>query len=376
MKITDIKCTIFDWKSPTGIGGMMQNWVGQQGAPYMVVSVLTNDGIEGHCNACVHGSKGQVDFIETRLRPILVGEDPRYIEAIWQKMFRAGRLTVEQQILPMVQGCIDLCLWDINGKAAGLPIYKMLGAYRDKVLAYACSEGCSTTDELIEEALAQKEKGYKGYKHHPIDPYNIDVKQDIQDCTALRKALGDDFILMTDPYGSYSREEAIKIGRVLDELNFEWFEEPMPEWEIESLVVLAREIKTPVLGPEIIYGSLYSTPEYIIRGAVDIVRAGVRDKGGITPLKKIAALAEAFGMDCEFHNAVAPLYSVGNLHVMCSVKNSRYHEKMVRPYWAGVIEDVEIDKQGYITVPQKPGLGLEIDWAYVKKNKIYETPPL
>lgn len=376
MKITDIKCTIFDWKSPAGIGGMMRNWVGQKNIPYMVVTVQTDEGIEGYCNACVHGSKGQVDFIETRLRPILVGEDPAYIEAIWQKMFRAGRLTVEQQILPMVQGLIDLCLWDINGKAAGLPIYKMLGACRDKVLAYACSEGCPTTEELIEEALSQREMGYKGYKHHPIDPYNIDVKQDIKDCIAIRKALGDDFILMTDPYGSYNREEAIKIGRVLDELNFEWFEEPMPEWEIESLVVLAREIKTPVLGPEIVYGSLYSTPEYIMRGAVDIVRAGVRDKGGITPLKKIAALAEAFGMDCEFHNAVAPLYSVANLHVMCAVKNSRYHEKMVRPYWAGVIEDVEIDKEGYIHVPQKPGLGLEIDWEYVSKHKVYETPPL
>jgi L-alanine-DL-glutamate epimerase-like enolase superfamily enzyme len=73
---------------------------------------------------------------------------------------------------------------------------------------------------------------------------------------------------------------------------------------------------------------------------------------------------------------VAPLYSVANLHVMCSIKNSKYHEKMVRPYWAGVLEDVEIDGEGYITVPRKPGLGLEIDWDYIQKHKVYESPPL
>ena len=376
MKITDMRCLIFEWQSPAGIGGMMRNLVGQKGAPYMMLSIYTDEGIQGNCNQFVSGSRGYVDFIETRIRPMLVGEDPTYIETIWQKIWRAGRLTVEQQVIPMVQGAIDICLWDINAKAVGLPIYKMLGAYRDKVLGYACSEGCPTTEELIGEALEQKEKGYKAYKYHPIDPYNVNPKEDIQNCTALRKALGDNFILMNDPYGIYNREEALMVGRALDELNFDWFEEPMGEWDVEGLAILAAEIRTPVLGPEIVYGSLYSTPEYIIRRAVDIVRAGVRDKGGIGPLKKIASMAEAVGMNCEIHNAVAPLYSVANLHVMCSIKNSKYHEKMVRPYWAGVLEDVEIDRDGYIAVPQKPGLGLEIDWEYINKHKTYETPSL
>jgi len=376
MKIIDIRCLIYEWQSPAGIGGMMRNLVGQRGAPYMMLSVYTDEGIQGNCNQFVSGSQGYVNFIETRIRPLLVGEDPTYIEAIWQKVWRTGRLTVEQQIIPMIQGAIDICLWDINAKAVGLPIYKMLGACRDKVLAYACSEGCPTTEELIEEALEQKEKGYQAYKYHPIDPYNVNPREDIKNCTALRKALGDDFTLMNDPYGIYNREEALLVGRALDELGFEWFEEPMGEWDIEGLAILSAEIKTPVLGPEIVYGSIYSTPEYILRRAVDIIRAGVRDKGGIGPLKKIASMAEAFGMNCEIHNAVAPLYSVANLHVMCSIKNSKYHEKMVRPYWAGVLEDVEIDRDGYITVPQKPGLGLEIDWEYINKHKTYETPPL
>jgi L-alanine-DL-glutamate epimerase-like enolase superfamily enzyme len=181
---------------------------------------------------------------------------------------------------------------------------------------------------------------------------------------------------MMDPYGIYNREQALLVGRALDEINFEWFEEPMCEWDIEGLAILADEIKTPVLGPEIVYGSIFSTPEYILRRAVDIVRTGVRDKGGIGPVKKIAGLAEAFGMNCELHYNGAPLYHVANLHVACSIRNSKYHEIMVSPYTAGVVEDVNIDKDGYVTVPNKPGLGLEIDWDYINKHKIYETPPL
>jgi L-alanine-DL-glutamate epimerase-like enolase superfamily enzyme len=99
-------------------------------------------------------------------------------------------------------------------------------------------------------------------------------------------------------------------------------------------------------------------------------------KGGIGPVRKTAAMAEAFGMPCLVHSCAAPLFNVANLHILCSIKNSKYHEVLIpaENFSAGVIEDVYLDKNGYVSPPDKPGLGLEIDWSYVNRHKIYETP--
>ena len=376
MKITDVRCVIFEWTSPQfEFKGPMRRLLGHRSVPHMIVRVLTDEGIEGNSSQYVTGNKGLAEHIETVLRSRLVGEDPIYVEAVWQKLWRLGRNTHPHKF---IQGTIDVCLWDIAGKASGLPIYKMLGGYRDKVPAYASSQGYPTIEAIVEEAGNCIQQGYKGYKVHPFDPDHADPKKDVEACIALRKALGDDIALMLDPYGLYNREQSLWVGRQLEELNFVWLEEPMPEWDIEGYSKLCEALDIPILGPEIVGGSMFSTPEYILRRAVDIVRSDVRIKGGIGPLKKTAGMAEAFGMNIEIHTCAAPLFNVANLHVMCSIRNSDYHEVMVPAEWfsAGVVEDVKIDKEGYVTLPDKPGLGLEIDWKYIDKHKIYETPPL
>ena len=378
MKITDVRCVVYDWKPPVPFIGPVATSMGKPGTtPSLLVRVLTDEGVEGNCGemwpAVVAG--GIVKFIETYMRPILVGQDPIYREDLWQKIWRISRNIMPHQFL---QGLIDVCLWDIGGKAANMPIYKMLGAYRDKILVYASSQGRATPEEVGEEALAYKDMGWKGFKLHSWDAWTTDPKRDVDDCVAVRKAVGDDMAIMHDPYGKYNRAEALWVGRRLEELNFLWLEEPMKEWDIEGYAQLCEALDIPILGPEIIAGSMFSTPEYILRRAVDIVRSDVIFKGGIGPVKKTASMAEAFGMNCEVHLCFSPLSQAANLHVIGSLKNTTFFEVMTprETFNAGVIEDIKIDKEGYAHVPDKPGLGLELDWKSINTHKTYETPPL
>ena len=373
MKITDVRCVVFEWESPNfSFRGGSRRLYGHRSVPHMIVRVLTDEGIEGNCSQYVTGNRGIVDYIETRLRPLLTGQDPTRVEELWQKMWRFGRTSHPH---PYIIGCLDVALWDILGKAVQMPIYKLLGAYRDRVPVYASSQGFPTPEEVVEEAQEYVRKGYRAYKVHPNDPDEAHPKFDVEVCTALRRALGNDIDLMLDPVALYNREQSLWVGRRLEELNFIWLEEPMPEWDIEGYSKLCDALDLPILGPEIVTGSMFSTPEYLLRRAVDIVRSDVRIKGGIGPVKKTAGMAEAFGMNLEIHACASPLFNVANLHVMCSIKNSTYHELLVPPEWfaAGVVEDARI-VDGYIEVPNKPGLGLEIDWNYIGMHKIYETP--
>ncbi len=362
MKITDIELIFYKWQLPATI-----QWVSDIPAidmsevmPLALMKVSTDEGIEGY-SSC----RGADERSLRILKPLVVGQDPFDREKIWQNLWRATRLL---DIPAYTHAALDVALWDIGGKAANLPIYKLLGAYTDKVLAYASSRTLPSPEAYAEEVLKHKEAGYTAYKLHA----HGDPKKDVAACTAVRKAVGDEMVLMLDAVAAYNHEQALWVGRELEKLGFHWYEEPLRDFDIQGYVELSRALDIPIAGVEVVPGSLYSTPEYILRQAVDIIRSDVNYKRGITPLKKTATLAEAFGMMCEIHTTGNPLSNVANLHVMCSIKNTEYHEILVPEDWfsTGVIEDVRIDKEGYVHVPQKPGLGLDIDWDYIDKHRI------
>lgn len=374
MKITDVKCVIFEWTPPNVLKGAVGRVMGNRKTiPHMIVRVFTDEGIEGNSSQYVIGQQGLAEHIETRIKSRLIGKNPMYVEQIWQDLWRFTRSTHSHKF---ILGTIDVCLWDILAKVANLPLYKLLGAYRDKALAYASSQGCASIEETVEEAMEYKERGYKAYKIHLHEMDHSNPKYDLELARALRKNLGEDYGLMHDPASIYTREEALYVGLGLQELGFEWFEEPINQWDIEGYTQLCQTLHIPIAGIETVDGSMFSTPEYLLRRAVDFILTDVRMKGGVGPVRKTAAMAEAFGMTCLVHSCAAPLFNVADLHVLCSIKNSKYHEVLIpaENFSAGVIEDLHLDKDGYVSPPNKPGLGLEIDWSYVNRHKIYETP--
>ena len=323
-----------------------------------VVTIATDEGIEGNS----FGSNGlALAHYLVKLRPLLIGEDPLNREKIWQKLWEQSRIF----FLPQTAlGVIDVALWDIGGKAANLPIYKLLGAYRDKVKAYASSTQRPTTESYVQEALEVKERGFTAYKLHiPGIP-----GKDLEICRAVREAVGDDMLLMLDPVARYDRAQALIVGRELENLNFYWYEEPISDFDIDGLAQLCSALDIPIAGLEVRPGHLYGVKEYLVRGAVDIVRSDVQFNGGITQLKKVASLAEAFGMRCEIHTNFNPLMNAANLHVTCAIKNCEFYEWWIpeKLIWDfGVVDSLTVDREGCVHVPNGPGLGLEVDWDYV-----------
>jgi L-alanine-DL-glutamate epimerase-like enolase superfamily enzyme len=336
----------------------------------VVVKVLTDEGIEGVSFAWgARSGAVTAQVIKDLIRPALIGEDPLYIEKIWRKLHQVDRWHAFVPLYAL--GPIDIALWDIAGKVAGQPIYKLLGAYRDKVLAYGSSLVLPTEHHYVEQALKCVEQGYRAYKIHP--PGN-DIREDIRICTAVRKAVGEDITLMLDPVAAYTHEQALKVGRAIEELDFYWFEEPIDDKDLHGYVQLAQALDIPIAGIESLPGSVYTTTEYLVRGAVDIVRSDVSWKGGITGVRKTAALCEAFGVNCEIHTACYALLDAANLHLNCSIKNCTFHEILLpqEQFTFGVHNPIKVDRDGYVHVPQKPGIGLDVDWERIRHATVAE----
>ena len=189
----------------------------------------------------------------------------------------------------------------------------------------------------------------------------------------MRKAVGDDWPLMIDVAGNYNHQQALMVGKVLEELSYHWYEEPLRDFDLHGYRMLADKLDIPICGVEVVGGSMYTTPEYITTRAVDIVRADVSFKGGIGPLKKIAGLCEAFGMNLEVHTNANTLIDAANLHVIASIPNTEYYEQLVPEalFTLAGVEKIHIDREGFAHVPQGPGIGARIDWELVERYKVW-----
>lgn len=329
---------------------------------YQVAGVVTNSGIEGNytlANRYWHPNWSNLGW-HAYARRALVGKSvldlPALTEQWTPEKRRVGQLSYAS--------AMDTCLWDILGKAVGLPIYRILGAYRTRVLAYASTQHHDKVEDFVNEALRCKTEGFKAYKIHPPSPNGgHDFKLDIEVARAVRKAVGDDFILLNDPVGVYTREEAIKVGRELEKLGYAAYEDPIPTTDIDGLVELTRALDIPVHIGEFIF-SPYSYAEYIRRGAMDVVRFITDNVGGITGGMKIARLAECFGMECAPHNWGEAFDHAVHFHCELAMPNNVWFEMTVpqgtgdRPYMK---DKIRIAPDGYMYAPTKPGLGYEID---------------
>ena len=377
MRITDVETIVFKYKSTTAPDSAGHGHPApEHDAQQTLTKIVTDEGADGYCFG---GNKETNDRI---VKPALVGENPLDRERIWHYFYRhlqgsrGGRLNDRQLAV------IDMALWDFAGRYLNQPIFRLLGGYREKVRAYGstmCGDelegGLNTPEAYGRFAETLVKRGYPAIKLHTWMPpikWAPDLEMDVAACKAIREALGDDVPLMLDCYHCYTREEALYIGRELEKLNYYWIEEPMDEHNISSYVWLTEKLKIPVVGPETVEGKLWTRAEWIVRGAADIIRGGVMDVGGITPLMKIVHLCEAFGMKLEIHGAGA-----GNLHVLgaMSIPGEYYERGLLHPFidyekpapWLREVVD-PMDGEGYVRIPQRPGLGLEINWDYIEEN--------
>jgi L-alanine-DL-glutamate epimerase-like enolase superfamily enzyme len=265
-----------------------------------------------------------------------------------------------------------------------MPVHKLLGGFRDKVPAYGstmCGDdepgGLGTPEDYARFAETLVARGYKGIKLHtwmPPIPGAPDRKRDVAACAAVREAVGPDIALMFDGYHWYTRTDALYLGKELGKLGFLWMEEPMEEESIESYQWLTEQLDDlMVCGPESLAGRFLSRAAWASQKACDILRAGAPGVGGIGPCMKVAHLAESFGMNCEVHGNGA-----ANLNVIGAIRNCDWYERgLLHPYLE--YDDVPaylksltdpMDKEGFVHLPTRPGLGEDIDFDYIEANTV------
>jgi L-alanine-DL-glutamate epimerase-like enolase superfamily enzyme len=365
MKIDDVTLTLFRWDGipATRYGGHTGRFGGESALG--LLTIRTDAGVEGH--AFLGSSSNSAAFdgpgLIRHLKPQIMGEDPRDRERLYDKLWQRHRFVTMRAI-----GAVDVALWDIAAKAAGMPLAKYLGAFRDKVPAYASSAVMAEPAQYAEEAVGYRDAGWAAYKIHPPTRW----KDDIKVCEAVRKAVGDDYTIMLDSTWSYSYEHAIRVGRAIEEMGYYWYEDPLAEDDLWGYVRLHEKLDIPLMATEYSPGGFTNYVPWIINKATDYLRGDVAVKGGITSILKTAHLAEAFGMNYEVHHGGNSVNNWANLAVILALRNTTYFEVLL-PSGAqkyGVIDDIEPDKDGFVHMPDRPGVGALIDFDLIKAKTI------
>lgn len=324
----------------------------------ILIKITDEDNFEG-IGTCLGERSVQVPlgFLHDVVAPVVLGREVHEREAIWLDLWRVDRHLVSFPIY--LTGCVDVALWDLAAKRAGLPLYQYLGASRSSLPVYYSSHFMDTVDDYLADVKRCMSMGFTAYKVHS--------KENLEVFTAVREAAGPDLVLMADSASDWTFEQALRVGRHLEKLNYYWFEEPFRDWNIEKYAKLTAALDIPVAGTEATAGGPWGVAQAIARQAVDIVRADVSWKSGVTGTLKIAHLAEAFGMNCEIHCTLMGPMDIANLHVSCSIGNCEFFELHVPEdvFKFPMRQPYPIDTQGTIHVPQKPGLGIEVDWDAV-----------
>ena len=383
MKITDVKVISFKARTrsrPTRWG------YGEPGEErdeiQRVLKIETDEGAEGYfTGGNTYFVPPPAEVIEQLVKPLLLGENPLDREKLWQWMM--GHRGISESVI----GAVDCALWDLLGRSAGVSVASLLGGYRDRVKAYASTApNLGSPEVYAEHALQCKDRGYTAYKVHANiywDPEKREPapgkpafpKADVEICRAVREAVGDDMVLMLDPWGIYTYEEALYVGREIEKLGYYWFEHPMDERKTEPYRKLTGQLDIAVLGPEMEPGSLYTRAEWAMQHASDMGRIDT-NFGGITGCRKALGFYESIGMQCELH-----VGGFGNLALLGSTSEEtcEYYERgllrpgedydaMVPPHLMAPCDPM--DENGYVIVPQGPGLGIQLNWDYINGNLV------
>jgi L-alanine-DL-glutamate epimerase-like enolase superfamily enzyme len=382
VRTTALSCTVDPpYASAAGVQG-------RRGA--LLVEVETDGGIVGIGEAGPGGG-ATAAVIERVLAPLLVGEDPLLIEGLWQKMFARTRQFGRRGLVMQAMSGIDIALWDIAGKVAKLPVYRLLGACRDRVEAYASGgfyqEGKSA-DDLAGEAEGYRARGFRGMKmkvgRNPSTQTHlrdllgqrefceVEPAEDLARVAAVRRALGPKAKLMVDANCAWSPAMAIQMGRAMEPYDIYWIEEPVATDDIDGSAEVARALATPIAGYETELG-LYGFRELIGRGAVDIVQFDLAWSGGFSEGRRIAAYAQAHHRMVAPHAFAGAVLLVASLHFAAATANALALEWDQNPN--AVREDLlreplRLEADGTVRVPERPGLGIELDRAAVERYRV------
>lgn len=334
------------------------------GRNYVFVKVVTDEGLEGIGEAYSCGPDEAVVATIHDFEEWLVGEDPRHIEFLWQKLYNFTRFPGGLVVNAAISG-IEQALWDITAKSLGVPVWRLLGGKcRDFVRVY---QGIEADPQLALRLV--EEKGYTAFKISPFEPdadrkpINSHPREAARRLRRLREALGDDFDIAVDPHAKiFEPIRAVQMADALAPYNPFFLEEPLRPENVDALVSVRAKSRIPIATGEML-STKFAFREVLVKGAADILQPDVCLTGGLGEMKKIAAMAEAFYTKIAPHNPLGPVATAVNVHFAVSTQNFlilEYIPDDQPPRRDWVREPMPL-VEGSIPVPETPGYGIELN---------------
>ncbi|HEY7219215.1 MAG TPA: mandelate racemase/muconate lactonizing enzyme family protein [Candidatus Binatia bacterium] len=359
MKITDIKTIRLRAKIPTD-GQVFSRSGVRNTRSTTLVQVDTDEGIAGVGSCSGNGELIEV-IVAKVLKPLLVGMDPTDIDGVWDKAYvRGGHKEFGSRGIGVVAlSGIDIALWDILGKARGVPLYQLLGGKcRDKVPVYATALYPEEPSKVVRRARSFAEQGFHGVKIK----VGFDLDQDICIVRAVRQALGKDFVVMTDANQGYTIDAALKAADAFADCGAYWLEEPLFVEDIEGHAVLREKGRTAIAVGENLH-TRYAFENFIARGAVDFIQPDVARAGGISEIKKITALAANHKVPVSFHTWGDGVALAASVHLSVALQDCIVMELdyTYNPLREELLREPFKVQDGYLIPSDKPGLGIELD---------------
>jgi L-talarate/galactarate dehydratase len=319
----------------------------------VVAKVLTTDGIEG-VGVTFFGAAmtGALKVAVDELGALAVGGNPHHVEQITDKLRQAAGTSGPGGLFTLALSAIDTALWDIRGKALGLPLASLLGGYRDCVPAYASGALMRTQslDEVVAAAGRLVERGWTAMKTQLALPGGTEPEAEVDRIRRIREVIGPQVRLMCDINQRWTVPEAFSIGERLEPYHLHWLEDVTTCDDYQGLARVASKLKTPIAGGEYLYG-IAPFRQMLEARSVDVVMIDLVRVGGITQWMKVAGMAEAFNLPVVSH-----LIPEVHVHLIAAIPNGHIVEYM--PWTRALFEDPPMPQRGSMTVSTKPGLGL------------------
>lgn len=333
----------------------------------VLVVVEAGDGTQGYALARAHGGQAGVviaNQVEASLRPLVLGRNAGDPAALWDSM---AALEPPGYVSVFAISALDVALWDLAGKLRGVSVAQLCGGRRSAMQAYASSSHHDTLDAYCADLQAALALGFTAYKVHPF----YDPARDIVLAGALREAAGPRVRLMLDAAKRYGLDDAVRVGEALQALDYHWYEEPLPQQDWPGYRALRSRLQIPVIGGETLPGLHAATANALDAGAYAAVLCDVYWKGGITGCLKTIAVCGAHGIPVASHHGASALMNLANLHVLCGATDVEMIEVLVpqEPYHYGLRDYLRVDADGWVRLPDGPGLGGQPDWPYIEAHR-------
>ena len=353
-----------------------QAWYERRGA--MLVEIIGEDGSSGWGEA--FGPPGLTAPIVDYYRPVLIGADAFATELHWQNLYNRLRDHGQKGLAIEALSAVDIALWDLKGRHLGLPVHRLIGGpMRGRVQAYATGFYRKRTGDavsyLLDEARRHADAGFSAIKLK----LGFGIDEDIRLCRAIRRAVGETITIMVDANHAYDAIAAIRLGRQIEELDIAWFEEPVPPEDLDGYSEVKAALRIPIAGGEAEF-TRWGFRRIIIDRAIDILQPDVCAAGGISECKKIADMANAFGLRVNPHVWGTGVALAASLQLIATLPDNPpglhpippllEFDQSEHPIRMAVLKQPIEQKNGWVEIPAGPGLGVEIDRGAIDKFRI------